>query len=68
MHITPRKTLFTPNGAKEYLIKPDNISREHTTEIIDISKGGNLEILENNWQLISQILGCQKDMIASSKR
>ena len=34
-HMTPPKALFTPNGAKECLINPDNISRERTTEIID---------------------------------
>ena len=38
VHKTPRKALFTPNGAKECPINPDNISRERTTEIIDASK------------------------------
>ena len=33
-HITPRKALFTPNGAKERPINPDNISRERTTETL----------------------------------
>ena len=33
VHITPRKALFTPNGAKKCPINPDNISRERTTEI-----------------------------------
>ena len=51
---TPRKALFTPNGAKECPINPDNISRERTTEIIDASKGGDPEILEDNWRLTSQ--------------
>ena len=37
VHITPRKALFTPNGAKECPINPDNIGRERTTEIIDAS-------------------------------
>ena len=54
VHITPRKALFTPNGAKECPINPDNISRKRTTEIIDASKGGDPEILEDNWRLTSQ--------------
>ena len=54
MHITPRKALFTPHGAKECLINPDNISRERTTEIIDASEGGDPDILEDNWRLTSQ--------------
>ena len=54
VHITPRKTLFTPNGAKECPINPDNISRERTTEIIDASEGGDPDILEDNWRLTSQ--------------
>ena len=29
VRITPRKTLFAPNGAKECPINPDNISREN---------------------------------------
>ena len=37
-HITSRKPLFTSTGAKKCPIKPDNISRERTTEIIDASK------------------------------
>ena len=52
--ITPRKALFTPNGAKECPINPDNISRERTTEIIDASEGGDPDILEDNWRLTSQ--------------
>ena len=47
-------TLFTPNGAKECPINPDNISRERTTEIIDASVGGDPDILEDNWRLTSQ--------------
>ena len=54
VHITPRKALFTPNGAKECPINPDNISRERTTEIIDASEGGDPDILEDNWRLTSQ--------------
>ena len=54
VHITPRKALFTPNAAKECPISPDNISRERTTEIIDASEGGDLDILEDNWRLTSQ--------------
>ena len=54
MHITPRQALFTPNGAKECPINPDNISRERTTEIIDASEGGDSDILEDNWRLTSQ--------------
>ena len=54
MHITPRKALFTPNGAKECPINPDNISRERTTEIIDASEGGDPDVLEDNWRLTSQ--------------
>ena len=54
VHITPRKALFTPNGAKECPINPDNISRERTTEITDASKGGDPEILEDNSRLTSQ--------------
>ena len=54
VHITPRKALFTPNGAKECPIDPDNISRERTTEIIDASVGGDPDILEDNWRLTSQ--------------
>ena len=52
VHITPRKALFTPTGAKECPISPDNISRERTTEI-DSSKGGDPDILED-WRLTSQ--------------
>ena len=51
VRITPRKALFTPNGAKECPINPDNISRERTTEIIDASAGGDPDILEDNWRL-----------------
>ena len=47
VHITPRKALFTPNGAKECPIDPDNISRERTTEISDASLGGDPDILED---------------------
>ena len=54
VHITPRKALFTPNGAKECPINPGNISRERTTEIIDASGGGDPDILEDNWRLTSQ--------------
>ena len=54
MRITPRKALFTPNGAKECPINPDNISRERTTEIIDAFEGGDPDILEDNWRLTSQ--------------
>ena len=54
VHITPRKALFTPNGAKECPINPDHISRERTTEIIDASAGGDPDILEDNWRLTSQ--------------
>ena len=54
VHITPRKALFTPTEAKECPVNPDNISRERTTEIIDASKGGDPEILEDNWRLTSQ--------------
>ena len=54
VHITPRKALFTPNGAKECPINPDSISRERTTEIIDASEGGDPDILEDNWRLRSQ--------------
>ena len=54
VRITPRKALFTPNGAKECPINPDNISRERTTEIIDASEGGDPDILEDNWRLTSQ--------------
>ena len=54
MHITPRKALFTPNGAKECPINPDHISRERTTEIIDASTGGDPDVLEDNWRLTSQ--------------
>ena len=54
VRITPRKALFTPNGAKESPINPDNISREGTTEIIDASEGGDPDILEDNWRLTSQ--------------
>ena len=54
MHITPRKALFTPTGAKECPVNPDNISRERTTEIIDASEGGDPEILEDSWRLTSQ--------------
>ena len=54
MRITPRKALFTPTGAKECPVNPDNISRERTTEIIDASEGGDPEILEDNWRLTSQ--------------
>ena len=46
VRMTPRKALFTPNGAKECPVPLDNISRERTTEFIDASKGG--EILEDN--------------------
>ena len=53
VHITPRKALFTPNGAKECPINPDNISRERTTKII-ASEGGDPDILEDNWRLTSQ--------------
>ena len=48
------KALFTPTGAKECPINPDNISRERTTEIIDASRGGDPDILEDNWRLTSQ--------------
>ena len=54
VHIAPRKALFTPTGANECPVNPDNISRERTTEIIDASKGGDPEILEDNWRLTSQ--------------
>ena len=54
VYITPRKALFTPNGAKECPINSDNISRERTTEIIDASEGGDPDILEDNWRLTSQ--------------
>ena len=54
VHITPRKALFAPNGAKECPINPDHISRERTTEIIDASAGGDPDILEDNWRLTSQ--------------
>ena len=54
VHITPRKALFTPIGAKGCPVNPDNISRERTTEIIDATKGGDPEILEDNWRLTSQ--------------
>ena len=54
VRITPRKALFTPNGAKECPITPDHISRERTTEIIDASAGGDPDILEDNWRLTSQ--------------
>ena len=56
VRITPCKALFTPNGAKECPINPDNISQEHATEIIDASKGGDPEILEDNWRLTSQAI------------
>ena len=52
VRITPRKALFTPNGAKECPINPDNISRERTTEIIAF-EGGDPDILEDNWRLTS---------------
>ena len=55
VHITPRKALFTPNGAKECPINPGHISRERTTEIIDASTGGDPDILEDNWRLTSQV-------------
>ena len=51
VHITPRKALFTPTGAKECPVNPDNIRRERTTKVIDASKGGDPEILEDNWRL-----------------
>ena len=54
VHITPRKALFTPNGAKECPINPDHISRERTTEIIDASADQDPDILEDNWRLTSQ--------------
>ena len=54
VHITPRKAFFTPTGAKECPVNPDNISRERTTEIIDAPEGGDPEILEDNWRLTSQ--------------
>ena len=54
VHITPRKALFTPTGAKECPINPDNISRERTTESIDASKGGDPDILEDNCRFTSQ--------------
>ena len=54
VHRTPRKALFTPNGAKECPINPDNISRERTTEIIDAPEGGDPDILEDNWRLTRQ--------------
>ena len=54
VHMTPRKALFTPIGAKGCPVNPDNISRERTTEIIDATKGGDPEILEDNWRLTSQ--------------
>ena len=54
VRITPRKALFTSNGAKECPINHDNISRERTTEIIDASEGGDPDILEDNWRLTSQ--------------
>ena len=54
VRITPRKALFTPTGAKECPINPDNTSRERTIEIIDASKGGDPDILEDNWRLKSQ--------------
>ena len=38
VHITPRKAMFTPNGAKECPINTDHISRERTTEIIGASQ------------------------------
>ena len=46
MRVTPRKALFTPNGAKECPINPDSISRERTTEIIDASEGGDPDRLK----------------------
>ena len=54
VRILPRKALFTPNRAKECPINPDSISRERTTEIIDASKGGDPDILEDSWRLTSQ--------------
>ena len=54
VHITPRKALFTPSGAKECPINPDNISRERASEIVDASEGGDPDILEDNWRLTSQ--------------
>ena len=41
-------------GSQDCPINPDNISRERTTEIIDASKGGDPDILEDNWRLTSQ--------------
>ena len=54
MRITPRKALFTPNGAKKRPTNPDNISRERTTKTIDASEGGQPDILEDSWPLTSQ--------------
>ena len=50
--IRVHKALFTPNGAKECPINPDNISRERSSEIIDASEGGDPDILEDNWRLL----------------
>ena len=49
VHITPRKALFTPNGAKECPINPHNISRERAT---DASEGGDPDILEDSWRTV----------------
>ena len=54
VHITPRKALFTPSGAKECPINPDCVSRERTTQMVDSSKDGDPDILEDNWRLTSQ--------------
>ena len=50
VRITPRKAWFTPTGAKECPVNPDNISRERTTEITHADP----ENLEDNWTLTSQ--------------